>query len=80
MAKVTDTRPAPGELVIPRSSAGTSVHREPQDPAVQVEVPAASLGFVVSTHAMGWTYVLWSDPIVIGWSADGWLRRINQRG
>lgn len=81
MPKVTDALPLPGELVIPRVSAGVSAYGDPKAAQALAHIKAGTLGFVVSTNVTtGWTYVLWSIPGVVGWSADGWLRRIGQRG
>jgi hypothetical protein len=81
MPRLSDIVPVPGELVVPRASSGVTMHGEPRHPRVLAHVEPGTLGFVVSTNvAAGWVYVLWSRYALVGWSADGELRRVNQRG
>lgn len=82
MGKVNDVRATPGEAVLPRSPERTIVRVGPDDSSqlVTAGLGRSAVGLVVSTAERGWTYVLWSSPVMVGWSLDGSLRRMNQRG
>ena len=82
MARLSDVRGAPGELVILRSSSIVDVWDEPSASGKWVgRAFPGKLGLILSVATPGWTYVLWSgSEMVMGWMPDGALRRLNQRG
>jgi hypothetical protein len=84
MAKVSDVRGKPGDIVMPRGGQPIAVWR---DISVRGEqgldrsriagvIMPTSVGMIIATHMTAWTYVLWSVPCIIGWVQDGELRRL----
>lgn len=87
MGRVTDVRGKPGDLVMLRLTTGSvDVYDSPSpapDGAPLTVVGHAypkSLGLILCTAVRGWTLVLWSNPVSLGWTFDGELRCLNQRG
>lgn len=81
MGKVSDVRGMPGEMVMTRGGTPIAVYPTPKLPAVVSGwIRPEMLGMILSVSVKGWTYVLWSTPLLIGWTSDGNLRRTNQRG
>lgn len=81
MARVTDVRGKPGDIVMVRGASFVKVFQHPSNDTGQVaqHVSRRALGLIVSVHATAWTYVLWSDPSVLGWVADGFLRTVKMK-
>ena len=76
--RVTDVRSMPGDFVMPRGGRPIRVYLDcGYDSGSAGAVSASSIGIVVSTFARAWTYVLWSNPSIMGWIDDGHLRRLR---
>lgn len=84
-----DRRPRPGDFVMPRGGKPIEVWRH-VDPRTNGPTPVQRAG-TVAQDALGlvigslmqpkagmqcWTYVLWSNPTIIGWTYDGMLRAL----
>ncbi len=75
-----DERPRPGEMVRIRGTSPQAVWAEPDKRRAGVVMPNA-VGLVVSSsHQSPWkfyAYVLWSVPLVCGWTPDGVMERLT---
>ena len=79
MARLTDVRAKPGDIVLTRGASPITLWREArfeQSSPAGTAMPG-SMGLVVAVAGEGWAYVLWSCPFVCGWSQDGQLRRVK---
>lgn len=78
MARVSDVRPLPGDVVILRGAQPAHVFFDMLWPQRKVgTIMPNAMGMVLATAPGGWTYVLWSVPCIIGWSYDGYLRKVK---
>ena len=77
MAKATDDRPKPGDIVLTRGTGPVAVFRNPTGGDRAGTIMPGGLGLVVNVDNPAWTYVMWSMPLVMGWVLDGWLRRVK---
>lgn len=87
MAKLTDLRGKPGDIVLTRGTQAITAWRTivTTDGIASTRVLAdragtvmpGSLGLIVAVYSSAWTYVLWSTPCVCGWVHDGELRVVK---
>lgn len=77
---LSDSRGKPGELVVLRGTKTCSIFRVPSSMGADIAGTAnpGSMGMIIciDKRYREYTYVLWSDPCVVGWIQDGYLRRI----
>lgn len=77
--RFTDRRGVPGEMVVNRMSGWINVWRgatEDKGHAGIVNGGAIGMILCVEKAYKQYTYVLWSDPCIVGWVSDGYLRRV----
>ena len=80
MPKFKEERPNPGDLVRVRGKSGIPVYRMPEQAKAGWVMPGV-VGLVISSSHKSpynfYAYVLWSMPIVCGWTADGAMEKIT---
>lgn len=84
MGRIYDVRGLPGDLVMLRLSTGSADLYDSPSPApgpltVVGRAYPRTLGLILSVAAKGWTYVLWSKPLALGWIYDGELQTVRKR-
>jgi len=81
MMPTTDKRGVPGDLVSVRGGRPVNVYRTHDMSSTKGnlagQVGAKAFGMIVSASTQGHTYVLWSDPCLLGWVWDGSLRSVR---
>ena len=70
-----------GDCVSIRGGQAVSVYRTYEMSSTNAnfvgKVGPKAFGLIVSASTQGHTYVLWSDPCVLGWVWDGNLRSVR---
>jgi len=77
MARVTDVRGRPGDIVLTRGAGPVTVFRNPNNTERVGTIMPGALGIIINVDSPAWTYVLWSMPCVMGWCPDGQLRKVK---
>ena len=84
---VEDVRGVPGDIVLTRGPSPINVwdvHRSGGGRGVIGVVNPGAMGIIICVYSKeatpdanpGFTYVLWSNPILLGWVPDGRLRLV----